>query len=532
MFAGFSSAEKLSVKDRLSLIAPPDSVAKKATKDWHHLDAVQDNVRGVSSERAYKELLKNKKSKTIIVAVLDSGVDIEHEDLKTQLWINKDEIAGNGIDDDKNGYIDDINGWNFIGGKDGEPVQFDTYELTRLYVKYNKKFEGKSESAISAGDKKDYQHYLELKKEFKKEKEKATKELAEFTMFTVMIEGAKGTVAEELGKKDFTQEDVEAMEVKSDEVGKAKKLLLYVYQIGIDIKEINDYYDRKLNYNYNEDFDSRAIVGDNYNDAYEKYYGNAKVKGPASSHGTHVAGIIGAKRNNGLGIDGIAENVEIMVLRCVPEGDERDKDVANSVIYAVDNGAQIINMSFGKKHSPYKSAVDKAFEYAQKKGVLIVHAAGNDSENNDKVTHFPTRELNAEKGEIATWIEVGASTWKEKEKLAGSFSNYGRKSVDIFAPGVDVYSTYPENTYKPESGTSMACPVVTGVCALVLSYYPELTAGQLKEIILDSTDNFKNQKVTFPGSKNKQVKFKKLSQTGGIINAYKALQLAEKYSKK
>lgn len=510
--------------------AQMDLNTENAPGNWFMLDAKADNYKGVSVDKAYNQLLKDKQPSKVIVAIIDSGVDIEHEDLKDVIWINNDEIKGNNIDDDKNGYVDDIHGWNFIGGADGKNVEHDTYEITRLFSKYSDKFEGKNENEIS--NKKEYKKYLKYKKEFYEAKAEAEAEYEGFKTFLDVFDMADSTLTVHFGKGDYTIDDVKNLEPDNNELLKAKRSVLMMDSFGLTkakVKEAREYFTRMLDYNYNLQFDPRHIVGDDYENSNEKIYGNNNVKGPSCEHGTHVSGIVAAKRNNNTGIDGIAGNVEIMVLRVVPEGDERDKDVANAVRYAADNGAKIINMSFGKLYSPYKKVVDQAFEYAQSKGVLMIHAAGNDAENNDKVAHYPTRDLIDSRGEIENWIEVGASSWGHNDKFVANFSNYGRKSVDIFAPGVDINSTYPGNNYVEQSGTSMAAPVVTGVAALLLSYYPELTAQQLKEAIIKSAVDYSKLKVNKPNTEgeSKTVKFKKLSRSGKIINAYNAVKYIE-----
>ena len=294
------------------------------------------------------------------------------------------------------------------------------------------------------------------------------------------------------------------------------------------LQEAVDHFGSQVKYGFNLEYDTREIVGDNNANLAEIGYGNTDVSGQGTDnfHGTHVAGIIAAKRGNDLGIDGIADNVKIMAVRTVPDGDERDKDVANAIRYAVDNGAKIINMSFGKAYSPNKAYVDEAVQYAASKGVLLVHAAGNSGQNTDEENNFPTRKLENDV-EAGNWIEVGASAWGNDDQLAASFSNYGKGSVDVFAPGVQIYSTAPNNEYKNAQGTSMASPVTTGVAALLMSYYPHLTIIDVKEIIMASSRKFDGLMVAKPGSKDEQVDFSELSVSGGIVNAYEAVKLAE-----
>jgi cell wall-associated protease len=331
-------------------------------------------------------------------------------------------------------------------------------------------------------------------------------------------------------------EDVKKFETNDPSLLFAKGFLMQLYRnVGEEadldeylkeLKEGVDYFGVIVNYGYNLEFDSRKIVGDNYSDVYEKNYGNNDVKGPDPNHGSHVAGIIAASRNNNLGIKGIADHVKIMSVRAVPNsGDERDKDVANAIIYAVDNGAKIINMSFGKGFSPEKEAVDKAVKYAEQNGVLLVHAAGNDGKDSDVNKNFPERfYLNSK--EAKNWVEVGASSWGTGQDFVADFSNYGKKSVSFFAPGVEIYSTTPDNTYKNESGTSMASPSTAGVAAILMSYFPEFTAAEIKDILIGSARKFDHLKVKEPGGKQ-EVEFNELSLSGGLINAYEAVKMAQ-----
>ncbi len=511
-----------------------DDSTEVAANDWYHLDFKRDNIVGVSSDKAYEELLANKKSTTVIVAIIDSGVDVDHEDLKDNIWVNKKEIAGNGIDDDKNGYVDDIHGWNFIGGADGKMVDKDNLELTRQYVRYEKLFAGKSKEQFKGKKLKEFEKYEKIKEDYEKQLEDANKMNELLQSFMASYNKADSIIKAALKKDEYTLEEVQKLDDEDENVKTAKSTFLLLKMMGITVeslKEGAEHYSDKLKYNLNKDFDPRKIVGDNYANKKEKKYGNNKVSGVNPSHGTHVAGIVGAKRNNGIGMNGIADNVKLMVIRTVPDGDERDKDVANAIYYAVKNGAKIINMSFGKDYSPYKKYVDKAVRYAEKKGVLLVHAAGNDGRNTDKDRNYPHPQYMKNGKWAKNWIEVGASSWNKDEDLAADFSNYGNKTVSLFAPGVEIYSTIPDNKYKKLQGTSMASPVVAGVAALVLSYYPHLKAEDLKKILIESSVKYKDQTVNIPGEKEKTGKFSKLSQSGGIVNAYNALKMAENYKK-
>ncbi len=506
--------------------------------DWFLRDPQQDSVQGLSVEKTYATLLKVQPARDIIVAVVDSGIDFDHEDLKDIIWTNPGEIAGNGIDDDKNGYVDDVHGWNFIGGKNGN-VDADTYELTRQYISLNKKFGSTESSKVSKKQKAEYDHFLKIKEKYQRLKDKNEQQ---YKFYSGIYRNMKQSIdtLKTLTKSDtLTAESVKKFETNDPSLLFAKGFLMQLYRNageGADLndylkelKEGVDYFGVIVNYGYNVDFDSRKIVGDNYSDVYEKNYGNNDVKGPDPLHGTHVAGIIAANRNNTIGIKGIADHVKIMIVRAVPNGDERDKDVANAILYAVNNGAKIINMSFGKGFSPEKIAVDKAVKYAEQKGVLLVHAAGNDGKDSDTDENFPSRfYLNGK--EAKNWVEVGASSWGTGQDFVADFSNYGKKSVSFFSPGVQIYSTTPGNTYKNESGTSMASPSAAGVAAILMSYFPELTAAQVKDILVGSARKFDHLKVTEPGGK-REIEFSELSLSGGLINAYEAVKMAQEIRK-
>jgi len=506
-------------------------------KDWHHLDLEADSFPGMSVHKAYKELLKGKQSKTVIVAVLDSGIDLDHEDLKEVMWVNQDEKAGNKADDDNNGYTDDIMGWNFIGGKNGENVYHENLEVTRIYVQYKEKFNNVDPATLKKKEKKDYELFKKCEKEIKENQEIYLPRVEQSQKaYEVSLAIQKG-----IGKeaKDITAEDLANFKSEDPtQTGVAKEISeLLTEEEGITFKDFileakssAEHRPDQLKYYYNPEYDARHIVGDNYSEPYEKNYGNSDAEGPDAMHGTHVAGIIGAVRNNNIGMDGVADNVRIMSVRTVPDGDERDKDVANAIIYAVDNGASIINMSFGKAYSPYKEAVDKAVKYAMKHDVLIVNSAGNSRKEVLQDNVFPSDHF-AKKGLFGpkfakNYLQVGASSWTADENLAARFSNYSNTYVDVFAPGVRVYSSVPSDGYRPLNGTSMASPAVAGVAALLRSYYPELSAKQVKQIIMDSAVKQKGRYVK-PGTKNK-VSFSQLCVTGGIVNAYEALVLASK----
>ena len=508
----------------------PSDTLEKAPENWFHLDPEEDLINGISSTKTYRELLKGKKSRSVVVAVIDSGIDIDHEDLQGVIWVNEGEIEGNGIDDDKNGYVDDIHGWNFIGGPEGN-VDKDTYELTREYGRLLKKYEGLSEENKKAD--KEYEYFQKLEAEYKKTVGDMETKYRSFKGFYEGYKLSRKLMEAYIGTEELTLEDVMAVSSTDEKVNSAQQMMKYVFESGIDEKEFekgNEYFDVGLNYGYNLSYNPRDIVGDDYEDKQERYYGNNDVKGEFNFHGTHVAGIIAATRNNNLGIDGVADNVKIMAIRAVPNGDERDKDIANAIRYAVDNGAQIINMSFGKSYSPYKSVVDKAVKYAEKNDVLLIHAAGNSSKDIDVKDNFPSQTYESGK-DARNWLEIGALSWKNGKESVATFSNYGKNSVDVFAPGVDIYSTAPKQAYESASGTSMAAPVTSGVAAILKSYFPSLTSKQVRDIVIQSSVKHSKLKVLKPGGKEEEVLFSDLSRTGGVVNAFEAVKLAEKVVK-
>jgi cell wall-associated protease len=480
---------------------------------WSHLDVLKDTIPGMSVDKAYSTLLNNKKGGKVIVGVIDSGVDVEHEDLKQVIWRNPREIAGNNIDDDKNGYVDDVHGWNFLGESTNENL-----ELVRIL--------------------KNPDDGSDVYKRAKAAYEKKHSEALQGKQQVDFILNIRNTIAKHLGKDSFTEEEIENISSTDSEILQAKTIMLSIIKQagpGFDeeIASYKEYIDSQINFNLNLDFDGRKAVGDNPNDINDRKYGNPNVVGPDPEdalHGTHVAGIIAQVRNNNLGGDGIAQGVEIMALRAVPNGDEYDKDIALAIRYATDNGAKVINGSFGKGFSPHSDWVWDAMKYAASKDVLIVHAAGNDGLDLDKPENpsFPTDTNNGK--EVAdNVITIGALNHYVDENLVAPFSNYGTERVDVFAPGMKIYATVPGNKYKYEQGTSMASPNAAGVAALIRSYYPSLTAKQVKEILMNS-----GTPVSFVvslGAEEEKRSFTQSCKSGKIVNAYQALVMAEKLSK-
>lgn len=494
---------------------------------------------GMHTDKAYDKLLAGKKSEPVVVAVVDSGVDIEHKDLEGRIWVNKDEIPGNGIDDDNNGYIDDVNGWNFLGNADGENINDVRLEVARLYSKLHKIYDGKSFADLEDDQKEDYALYKEVREKVENERKGAEKEMEQLEEATKVLGEADAALKKHFGR-DYTSKDLKSLK-KDPVLGAQAQQMLVLESFGMgysDFEGMVSYYSDNLDFNYNPDIDPRGdVIGDDPEDFNDRDYGNADVEGPDAGHGTHCAGIIGAVRGNGIGNDGVADNVQIMSLRAVPNGDEWDKDIALAIRYAVDNGAQIINMSFGKSYSPQQEGVIEAFRYAEEKGVLLVHAAGNDGKDNDVSENYPRPQYKSMSSKFTNWIEVGASTRHKKAKfykgfmirngLAADFSNYGNEMVDVYAPGHDIFSTVPQSDYDIYDGTSMAGPMVSGVAALLKSYYPELTMFQIREIILESVLKPGDRTTPLPGDPTKEVTFDELCTTAGIVNVYQAVLMAE-----
>ena len=494
-------------------------LSKNELKMWSHMDLLKDTVPGMSVERAYTEILKKRKGKTVIVGVVDSGVDISHEDLSSVLWTNSKEKPNNGIDDDGNGYIDDIHGWNFLGKAEDENLE---------YVRILKK--GNDGSAI----------YKKAKAEFETEYADAVEGKERYEQILEAVNNSDELLKKHLNKEVYTKEDVSKIKTTDQQLQQAVAIISQMFTIKDSISEVKEelkdgvkHFTDQLNYNLNIEFDGRAVVGDNPEDITDTKYGDNNVTGPTkegAKHGTHVAGIIAAKRNNGIGMNGVANNVQIMSVRAVPNGDEYDKDIALAIRYAADNGAKVINTSFGKYYSPHSDWVRDAIKYAATKDVLIVNAAGNEALNIDTKDVFPNDAIGNSAEVSDNFLTVGALNYKYGSELIASFSNYGKLNVDVFAPGTEIWASTPNNKYAFLNGTSMASPGVAGVAALIRSYYPDLTASQVKKIIMDSGLSLKTN-VILGGDPSQKQSFTDISKSGKIVNAYNALILADKVSK-
>ncbi|HIB37278.1 S8 family peptidase [Mesonia sp.] len=504
-------------------------------KAWAGADLVTDTIPGMSVQKAYDEIIKDFQGETVIVGVVDSGVDIEHEDLKNVIWTNEDEIPGNGIDDDKNGYVDDIHGWNFLGNTIEENLEY-----VRILKNLKPKYDGKDASDIAEANKEEFALYEKAQKEYDEEYSEISRNVNYYNQLSQQIASARAAVSEKLGKEDFTKEELMAMEAEETSLQQQKGLLLNIMNKGgEDLDDVAsqiqggiDYYQGRLDSHLNLELEGRK-TGDNPDDLTDTNYGNNDVDGPDpkkadAKHGTHVAGIIAAERNNGIGMNGVARNIKIMAVRAVPDGDEYDKDIALGIRYAVDNGAKVINTSFGKYYSTHPEWVIDAIKYAAKKDVLIVNAAGNDALDMDDTRIYPNDQTPENNEEIAdNFLTVGASNFDYGSDLVARFSNYGQTNVDVFAPGTKIWSTTPNDEYEFLQGTSMASPAVAGVAAMIRSLYPKLSAAEVKEILMKS-GLASPQEVMVGGNSDDIRPFAELSVSGRMVNMYNALIMASK----
>lgn len=496
---------------------------EKPNKAWHLMSVLDNkNTAGIAANQAY-QLVGSKEAKPVVVAILDSGIDTLHEDLVANLWVNEDEIPNNGIDDDNNGFIDDVHGWNFLGG-DTSTVLYENMELVRMYRDLEaKRWKGEDFTP------EEKTLYDKTKADYLKRKKEAEAEHKQVKEFLDAYATAHGVVANMVGKADYTIDDVARLKPENERQQRSVGLLLYMNSVDLTPEGLKEYYKHaevKLKYHLNTEYNGRIAIGDDPNSWNDSIYGNNDIMGGDPSHGTHVAGIVGAIRNNNVGSDGIAPNVKIMVVRCVPDGDEYDKDVANAILYAVRNGSQVINMSFGKYYSPHSDWVTNAIKVAEAKGVIVVHAAGNDAKNNDSTEHYPVYKTGANS---PLYFEIGAhkNTTKKKGYVA-PFSNYGPQTVDLFAPGFDIYAPVPGgDKYDYNSGTSMAAPVVTGAIAFLLSYFPDVPPAQIKQVLTQNGNAYAKLQVYKPldgQGKPEKVRFDALCIEGKTLNLEKATE--------
>ncbi len=504
-------------------------MGQEEMKDWHQQGANSHYPTGIGSADWYATQSAGK-SRKVIVAVIDCGVDIQHPDLKDNIWINPGEIAGNHKDDDGNGYVDDVSGWNFLGGPDGKSVVKEALEVTRIYGKERAMWAHADTLHLKGKKKREFDQFVEMRSIVETKLANANADIDKVTQMETIVLKSLNAAKEELHGDTLNLKKLENS--SNEDVQTAAKIIHNVEDQGMEVKSIDwlievatqefksqkEKDEENINFMYNPDYNARTIIGDNYSDFANRTYGNNIVGGDFSFHGTHVSGIIGAERNNGIGINGIADNVALMAVKVVPDGDERDKDVANAIRYAVDNGAEVINMSFGKGYSPEKFLVDNAVKYAAKHDVLLVAGAGNEGADVDVTPSFPN-DTYARKSlfgprKAKNFVNVGALSPEGGEQSIAEFSNYGKKNVDVFAPGVYIYSTTPNGEYEYASGTSMASPVVAGVAAMIRSRYPKLSAEQVKDVLIRSARKLP-AKVIQPGTYD-MVSADKLGVSGAV----------------
>jgi len=522
-------AESLSLGD---LPEKNQALTEEEQKTWSHADLLKDTIPGMSVNRAYEELIRDQEGEVVIVGVVDSGVDHEHEDLASVMWVNPDEIPANDMDDDGNGFVDDVYGWNFLGDIEEENLEF-----TRIVRDIENKY-GDDLSQLSDAEKMQYEA---AKAEYDKEMKQAQSNYNRYLMLETNLMRGEKSLKEAMDVDKLTLASLRTFETDSTDLANHKNFLMSIMtNAGEDLTVVytqlesgKEYFQNRMNYHFKKDLNARANkLGDDENDFTVTVYGDNRVSGPnpkkeGAKHGTHVSGIIAADRTNDIGVKGVAQNVQILAVRAVPDGDEYDKDIALAIRYAVDNGAKIINTSFGKSFSTYPEAVEDAIRYAAEKDVLIVNAAGNDASNLDEVRTYPNDQNPENETEIANnFINIGSITSSYGKAMVSGFSNYGKSSVDIFAQGSGIYATTPLDTYDSLGGTSMAAPAVAGVAALIRSYYPKLTAAQVKKVIMDSGLSF-NGEVIVGGDPNNTTEFSELSVSGKIVNLYNALILAD-----
>ena len=526
-------------QDQNSLVAKKQELTEEQLKTWYFLDYTEDTIPGISLDKAYRDLIKDKKGQEVIVAVLDTKLDIHHEDLKGQLWINTDEIPDNGIDDDHNGYIDDINGWDFLSNPKGDFVKYQLLEIARIVKRYDQLFKGKRREDIQESLKNKFDLYTLAYKDWHKaivEKEENLMYLQNWKQNYLSGKSLMDSLA--LHNHDLKMIDsiIKIPDLDSTKIN-ALKGYRNAFKYEFTIKDLNEFIsesvqekDKMLNLDYNE----RTIIGDDPQNIKDSFYGSHIVYGEVPfNHSTEVSGVIAANRNNNVGANGISNLIKIMPIVMVASGDEHDKDVALAIRYAVDNGAKVINMSWGKYLSSNKDWVDEAFRYASENDVLLVSGAGNDNLNNDESHIYPSdNDFKTNKEFVKNHIVIGASS-PNISNLKTGFSNYGQKKVDLFAPGVSIYSTHVNNEYGFVRGTSFAAPIVSGLAALLRSYYPKLTAMQVKQILMDSGTPYNIElEITLENNSKKMMPFSELSKSGKVVNAYNALLMAEELSKK
>ena len=510
----------------------------KEKENWYFKDVIKDTIPGISLNKSLNYLKNQKIRDTIIIAVIDRPIDLNHKDLKNHIWINKNEIPSNNIDDDGNGYIDDINGWNFKGTEDGKQIEYVQNESTRIIRKFDERFKNDSTGITGREDSLNYALYKEAKSIYQAQNKTLKKDIAYIKMLDSLRQATKNSLSKYIPNQDFTIENLDSLKnvrpgdvLLQDDIIRMTNFLKY---------EITDEYiknyklinDKTASILLNTDFNDRQLLGDNPEDIEDKTYGNniLNTNVENATHAIRVAGVIigvGDKHTF------LNKSIKIMPIVTSAEGEVHDKDLALGIRYAVDNGAKVINMSFSKQLSMHKDWVKDAYQYASKNDVLIISSAGNEAENLDENNNYYPNDTDIKGIEITdNFLLIGASTYTADESLLAQFTNYGNRDVDIFAPGYEIKTMVPNNTYKIDSGTSLSAALVSKVAALIWSYYPNLKASEVKQILMKSgTAYYIDVEVRQKDGSKKLIPFSSLSKSGKILNAYNALKMAELVSK-
>lgn len=485
--------------------------------NWYK--TVGNQMQGVNTEAALQFLKEHHKKpkKTIIVGIIDSGVDTTSVDLRPAFWRNRKEKL-NGRDDDRNGYIDDLIGWNFLGTKDGkfnmETAGTEEFrQFKRLYPKY------KDVDSSQVADKKEFAYYKLMRRKAKIDNYIKFTQYSEAKYDACLYMDSLMASQHQFNKDTLTMGSLAKLPMEGDKWQKSCQMLMAdLWNTDASTrwtdflkshKENLDLMKKRLE-GIEKEPDKRLLMGDDQTNAADRFYGNPTVQAGVYSHGTFVAGVVAGQGVKNPQIKGVYPQARLMIVRAVPDGDEYDKDIASAIRYAVDNGAKVINMSFGKTTSPQAEMVNQAIAYAAAKDVLLVQAAGNSSLNVDSVAVYPTG-TDASGHRFANYIRVGAS---DPSGARCHFSNYGAKNVDVFAPGEQITSVAPRNDHMESQGTSIASPVVTGVAALIRAYFPKLKAATVKRILMQSV---------------RPMQEKGLSASNGMVDALAAVKLAMKY---
>jgi cell wall-associated protease len=502
-------------------------------KEWYYFDLSSDSIPGISLERAKQEQLINKKGKKVLLALIDGDIDTQHEMIKDYLWKNEYEIPNNGLDDDLNGYIDDLNGWNFWGNRNTADINDKSqYEYVRIINKLDPYFKNKSIDNISSDSLAMFQMYLKAKKRYQKEYDT---QIVEMRSFISELEEAyyhqKDTILKVYPDLTFQIDSIKKIKSDNKRINTIKDNL--IYYLNVDIENGIEGLKRRLSFDencyLNFDFKDRFIVNDDVNDLFDVNYGNPKINYP-NHFGNHGTSVLSQITSIFKFVDN--KNLKIMTLLTAVYGNEHDKDIALAIKYAVNNGAQIIVFTMSKEFSSHNEWVKEAIEYAASKDVLIIKAAGNYGYNLSLNDYYPNDKNTDETEFVNNFINVGASTKNLNKNLIADFSCYSDKEVDIMAPGSEITIAIQNNQYEISDGTSFAAPIVAGIAALLKSYYPDLKAHEIKEILMESGTVIDLEvEIKDEQGNPKKVPFSSLSKSGKIVNAYQALVLAQRYQK-